>query len=95
MSGHRTGASLPSRALRSPGRSASRASAANGLTAWVQSPSSPQVSGTMIQTTSQNVVGTMFSGISWLPVMPTMTRKARKSKEMVAQIAASRSHGRR
>ena len=52
---------------------------AKGFTGWVQSPISPQDSGTAIQRPSQMTVGTMFSATSWLPPSPHATSAASTS----------------
>src|SRR6185312_14680218 len=81
QSGQRNGASVVSSALRSRGESATVDSQPYGLTGRVQSPIVPTVSGMTTQTTIQNQVGRMFSGISWAPVMPAQIPNARTRTE--------------
>ena len=68
--GYVSGSPRARMARRIPGLSTSRTRLAYGLTVRVQSPSTPQDSGTTIHTTSQNTVGTMFSATSLLPSNP-------------------------
>ena len=94
--GHATTASSPSSVLRSAGLSQRRASAANGFTARVQSPMTPQLIGAATHTASQKKVGTMFSATACDPnqpdtIKPTATRPAMVQRTGVGRRSARRS----
>jgi hypothetical protein len=84
--GQVTGSELPSKAVRSAGRSASLAREANGFRELVQLPARPHDNGIAIQVRSQNEVGSMFSESDCAPVNPTQTRNARMTSPMVPPI---------
>src|SRR3954468_15899263 len=87
---HVNGSGRPSTTRRTAGAPAARVIAANGFAGPVQSPSTPTDSGTTTQTTSQNTVGRMFSGTSWLPNRPASPSRARTTTDPVDAPAPAR-----
>ncbi len=88
--GHATTPSSPSRAARSAGRSHSRASAAKGFTARVQSPMIPQLIGVATHTASQKNEGTMFSATDCEPIQPHTISPMATSPATIQRTGAGR-----